>query len=116
INKLGYKQIQLKGIKDDKLYLIEADQVSVVFAENKKVYAKVKEDCYEIKYRLYELEATILDQTKFIRISNSAIINLSQVESFEASLNGLITIHFTNGDKEYISRRYLKKVKKFLNL
>ena len=58
----------------------------------------------------------ILDGNKFVRISNSAIINVYKIENLEASINGMITINFKNGEKEYISRRYLKKVKKILDI
>lgn len=69
----------------------------------------------KVNHRLYELEE-ILDGNKFVRISNSAIINVYKIENLEASINGMITINFKNGEKEYISRRYLKKVKKILDI
>ena len=68
-----------------------------------------------VNHRLYELEE-IFDGNKFVRISNSAIINIYKIENLEASINGMITINFKNGEKEYISRRYLKKVKKILDI
>ena len=86
-----------------------------IYAENKKVYARTKDKKYIVNHRLYELEE-ILDGNKFVRISNSAIINIYKIENLEASINGMITINFKNGEKEYISRRYLKKVKKILDI
>ena len=34
------------------------------------------------------------DGNKFVRISNSAIINIYKIENLEASINGMITIKF----------------------
>lgn len=115
LKKLSYKELTLKGVIEDKTYLLNSDDLYVIYAENKKVFAATKDKVFRLGYRLYELEE-ILDSKKFIRISNSAIINIYKVDNFEASFNGLITINLKNGAKEYISRRYLKKVKKTLSL
>ncbi|MEG2789944.1 MAG: LytTR family DNA-binding domain-containing protein [Romboutsia sp.] len=114
IRKLSEKSIVLTGIKDEKTYLIDENRIQVIYSENKKVYASTEDMNFKLNYRLYELE-NILDKTKFIRVSNSAIINIYQVDNFEATINGTVTIHLKNGMKEYISRRYLKKVKEFIS-
>lgn len=114
IRKLSEKSIVLTGIKDEKTYLINENKIQVIYSENKKVYASTEDMNLKLNYRLYELE-DILDKTKFIRVSNSAIINIYQVDNFEATINGMVTIHLKNGMKEYISRRYLKKVKEFIS-
>lgn len=115
LKKLLDKELILKGVIEDKTYLLNSDDLYVIYAESKKVFAATKDKVFKLGYRLYELEE-ILDSKKFIRISNSAIINIYKVDNFEASFNGLITINLKNGTKEYISRRYLKKVKKTLSL
>ncbi|CEN75089.1 response regulator [[Clostridium] sordellii] len=114
ISKLSDSSNVLTGIRDEKTYLIDENRIQVIYSENKKVYASTEDMNFKLNYRLYELE-NILDKTKFIRVSNSAIVNIYQVDNFEANINGMVTIHLKNGLKEYISRRYLKKVKEFIS-
>ncbi|WP_071120666.1 LytTR family DNA-binding domain-containing protein [Romboutsia timonensis] len=114
IRKLSKNSLILTGINGEKTYLINENEIQVIYSENKKVYASTEDMNLKLNYRLYELE-DILDKSKFIRVSNSAIINIYQVDNFEATINGMVTIHLKNGMKEYISRRYLKKVKEFIS-
>lgn len=109
------KKSVLNGYIDEKVYLLKIKDIYSIYSENKKVYASTKDKIYRVNHRLYELEE-ILNEDKFIRISNSAIINIYKIENLEATINGMITINFKNGEKEYISRRYLKKVKNILDI
>ena len=77
------------------------------------IYAKT-DKIFKLKYRLYQLEE-ILNQSEFVRISNSTIINLNYVKNFETSINGLINVNLLDGTKEYVSRRYIKKIKKIMD-
>lgn len=115
LDNLRMKKPVLNGYMEEKAYLLNINDIYSIYAENKKVYAHTKDRIYRVKYRLYELEE-ILDKNRFVRISNSAIINIYKIENLEATINGMITINFKNGKKEYISRRYLKKVKKILDI
>ncbi|MGV3026687.1 LytTR family DNA-binding domain-containing protein [Clostridium thermobutyricum] len=115
LDNLRMKKPVLNGYMEEKTYLLNINDIYSIYAENKKVYAHTKDRIYRVKYRLYELEE-ILDKNRFVRISNSAIINIYKIENLEATINGMITINFKNGKKEYISRRYLKKVKKILDI
>ena len=109
LENLKMKKSVLNAYSKEKIYLLNINDIYSIYAENKKVYARTKDKKYIVNHRLYELEE-ILDGNKFVRISNSAIINIYKIENLEASINGMITINFKNGEKEYISRRYLKKV------
>lgn len=115
LENLKIKKSVLNGYIEEKVYLLNVNDIYSIYAENKKVYAHTKDKTYRVNHRLYELEE-ILDKNRFLRISNSAIINIYKVENLEATINGMITINFKNGEKEYISRRYLKKVKKILDI
>lgn len=115
LDNLQMKKSVLNGYIEGKVYLLKINDIYSIYSENKKVYASTKDKIYRVNHRLYEL-TEILNGDKFIRISNSAIINIYKIENLEATSNGMITINFKNGEKEYISRRYLKKVKKLLDI
>lgn len=116
INKINKTQGKVfKGIKDEKIYLVNPNEIYYFYAENQKVLAKIDKHSLQIKSKLYELEEQ-LEGTNFIRISNSVIANIDKIKNLEMSFNGTLCIRFMNGDVEYSSRRYLKKIKEYLGL
>ena len=58
----------------------------------------------------------MLSGSSFVRISNSEIVNFGHVTSLDTSISGTISLRMTNGDKAYVSRRYVSKIKKYLGL
>ena len=116
INKINKTQGKVfKGIKDEKIYLVNPNEIYCFYAENQKVLAKIEKHSLQIKSKLYELEEQ-LEGTNFIRISNSVIANIDKIKNLEMSFNGTLCIRFINGDVEYSSRRYVKKIKEYLGL
>ena len=68
-----------------------------------------------MRLRLYEAEER-MDSSKFVRISNSEIVNLKKVKSLDLSFVGTICMELSNGTVSYVSRRYVSKIKKVLGL
>ena len=66
-----------------------------------------------IDAKTYYLEE-ILPSKDFIRISNSAIININQVKCFNTSIIGKIIVKFKDGSEESVSRRKTSEIMKFL--
>ncbi len=63
-----------------------------------------------MKCRLYQLEESL--PMEFVKINQSCIANLQQVEKFSVSFGGSLMVCFKNGQREYVSRRQVKAVKK----
>lgn len=85
------------------------------FTQGKGVSAQMAEGIYEVRLRLYELEER-LDRRRFVRISNSEIINLDHVTAVDLSISGTICMTLDKTVKVYVSRRYVRKIKETLNL
>ena len=85
-----------------------------IYSESKKVYVRTKEDTFEVRDRLYVLEETLRDRG-FVRISNSEIVNISQIEKLDMSYAGTIKMFMKNGDETFVSRRYVSKIKSVLD-
>lgn len=105
----------LSGIKDGKITILEQNDLLKVYACNGKVSAVTDNSEYVLKIRLYEAEE-ILNPSQFIRISNSEIINLKKVKSFDLNFAGTIYVELINGTTTYVSRRYVKKIKQILGM
>lgn len=103
------------GTKDQKIYIINPEEIYYFYCENQKVYAKTDKDSYSIKLRLYEVEEQ-LNNTSFVKISNSVIANIDKVSNLEMSFNGTMCVKFKNNATEYASRRYVSKLKSYLGL
>jgi len=52
----------------------------------------------------------------FMQISKSTLINLSYMSNVEAGFSGTLLLKLKNGCKDYVSRKYLSKFKKYLGL
>lgn len=108
-------QQTLKAYKDEKLYILNQKDIEAIYSEDSKIYVRLENDTYTIKNRLYELE-NILDKNSFIRISNSEIINFDKVKNIDFKILGTLVINFKSGNKAYVSRRYIPKIKEFLKI
>ena len=102
------------GNSEDKMIVLEADTISVIRVDNEKVYVVSEGITYRVGKRMYEL-LEILGKD-FMQVSKSAAINLKYLESVEPSFNGVMLLHMKNGEKEYISRKFVPQLKKYLGL
>ncbi len=105
----------IAGSRNDEFEVLEPASIVRIYAGQGKVYAETGKGRYVLRLRLYELEER-LDKWKFARISNSEIINLRQVESFDLSLAGTIYVKLTGGATTYVSRRYVARIKRLLGV
>lgn len=116
IRQLGEESPSLiPGIQDDRVELLNPDDLIRVYAQNGKIFAVTAKGEYALRQRLYEWEER-LDKRRFVRISNSEIINLNQVLHFDLNLVGTICVRLSNGTTTYVSRRYVSKIKQLLGL
>lgn len=105
----------LSGIYDDKLEIIDLDDIIRIYANEKKVYTVTGEKTYLMKLPLYKIE-DYLNGKNFVRISNSEIINLDKTKNFDFKYLGTISCEMDNGDICFVSRRAMKKVREILGV
>lgn len=116
VKRLSDEQPQvIVGFKDDTVEVLEPSDIYRVFSESGKVLAETNHGEYALRLRLYEVEQR-LDNRSFVRISNSDIINLKKVRSFDLSFAGTICITLSNGTITYVSRRSVAKIKQLLGI
>ena len=53
---------------------------------------------------------------QFMQISKTTLINLSYMDSIEPGFSGTLLLKLKNGCKDYVSRKYLPELKKYLGL
>lgn len=112
--RLSWDSFQMiVGFQNARAVVLEQAEIIRIYAADGKVYATTREGDYPLRLRLYEVEAR-LDTRRFVRISNSEIINLKHVKGFDLSLTGTICVSLSNGTTTYVSRRYVSKIKAVL--
>jgi len=95
--------------------LLLCEAVIRIYTENQKIYAATASGTYRLHQRLFELEE-ILDGRRFVRISNSEIVNLRKIKRLDTSMSGTILMYLQNDITTFVSRRYVSKIKKVLGI
>lgn len=101
------------GKKGNEISVISIDEIICFYSSEQNNYCKTDKGEFVIKQKLYELEEC-LPANNFVRISNSSIINIKFVECFDVSMIGNILVKFKDGSTEYVSKRRVSSVMKFL--
>ena len=105
----------LSGFDDLRRYQIALRDIYYFEGVDNKVYAYLKNNVYEIKSKLYELEE-LYNKQKFFRCSKSVLVNLQKIECVKPALNGRFTAKLSNGEQVIISRLYVPALKKTLHI
>lgn len=105
----------LAGFQGEQVEILEPEDIYRIYGANQKIYAVTEKGEYQLRSRLYELEER-LTRLGFIRISNSEIVNVKKIKSFDLSYTGTIGVVLSNGTSTFVSRRYMTKIKQALGI
>ena len=114
-------------IKDDKqklsrilvkigynLKIIQTDEVSCFYSENKIVYLQTKERNYPTDFTLDELQE-LLDEKKFFRVNRQFIINSNFIKNIHTSPYYKVEMEFQPEEEITVSRDRVKDFKDWLS-
>ena len=100
--------------EDERSFFLQQSEFLRFYTEGKGVCAQTSDKTYTVRLRLYELEER-LDPMRFVRISNSEIVNLDAVTAIDLSYTGTICMTLKGSVSSFVSRRYVKKIKEVLS-
>ena len=103
------------GYSDGEVIPVGSSDIIRIFAQNQRVYVTTEEGTFRLHERLYELEEK-LDNSRFLRISNSEIVNLKKIQRLDTNLTGTVKMFLDGSQETYVSRRYVSKIKKALGI
>lgn len=115
ISELKMGQRKLSGIRDGVITMLEPANVYYFEGVDNKVFIYCKQNVYETKQRLYEIEEEF-SNTNFFRASKSVILNVTKIKSVSPAYSGRFEALLFNGEKVVISRQYVPELKKKLGL
>ena len=113
---LSYIQNMEKVIavyEEDSIVILKPDDISMIVSQGRGVTICCTDKEYLSRKCLYEFEDIL--RNSFMRISKTTLINLSMIRRVEPSFSGMMVI-LKNGQKDFISRKYLPEFKKYLGL
>ena len=100
--------------RDRSTYFCKLTQIYYIESVDKHTYVYTREDCYESRDRLYELEMKL--GTYYVRISKSMIVNLRKIRNVSAEPGGRMVAVLLNDERVVISRSYVKEIKRRLGI
>lgn len=100
--------------KDGKTYLCKPNAIYYIESVDKRSYVYTKDECYDTKFRLYELEDLLGGY--FVRCSKAMIVNMRKIKSVKSDMGGRLVTTLLNGEEIIISRSYVKEIKRRLDL
>lgn len=101
--------------KDGSNHNITLDEIFYIESVDEKSYIYTSSDVYECKHKLYTLEK-MFEDTSFIRVSKSCILNIAKLKSVRPFINGKFEATLRNEEKIIINRHYVADFKKKFGL
>lgn len=96
------------------LKIVQTDEVSCFYSENKIVYLQTKERNFPTDFTLDELQE-VLDGTKFFRVNRKFIINSNYIKNIHTSPYYKVEMDFQPKEEITVSRDRVKDFKEWLS-
>lgn len=98
--------------RNGQTYLCRIRDIYYIESVDKKTFIYTKNECFEARHRLYELEEML--NRYFLRCSKAMIINMRKIKAVKSELGGRMNATLLNGEVIIISRSYVKELKQRL--
>lgn len=115
VERLQKSHSILLGSKDNEVFRINYKDIFYIESVDNKTFICLKENVYESKLKLYEIEQQ-LQSTTFFRCSKAMILNIAKIRSVSPALNGRFEAKLFNNETVIISRQYVPQLKKKLGM
>lgn len=101
------------GYRGDELVMVSQRDIVRVYITNRRILIQTDKELLVSKKSLTALEE-ILNAERFLRISQSEIVNLYKVQKFDFTSIGTIGVEFESGNKSWVSRSRVKALRSML--
>ena len=115
INLLKAGKARITGYHNGTIRQLSPKEIYYFESVDNKVFAYCESEIYEVKEKLYEIEA-LYQHTDFQRISKSVIVNVSLIEFVSPMLGSRLEATLRNREKVIISRQYVPELKKKIGI
>jgi len=105
LTRVGGDVNYIAGRRDDQQFYIDVKEIIFIESMGHDVLIHATDGIYNSGDRLKALEQ-VLPADRFLRVSNSSIINLKKIKRIESSIMQKFILHMTNGSKVDVTRSY----------
>ncbi|MBP5261740.1 MAG: LytTR family transcriptional regulator [Clostridiales bacterium] len=105
ISRQGAGVNYVAGRKEDQQFYIDVKEIVFIESMGHDVLIHAADGIYNSGDRLKALEQ-VLPADRFLRVSNSAIVNMKKIKRIESSIMQKFILHMTNGSKVDVTRSY----------
>ena len=102
----------ITAFDNESIIVISRKDLYMIRTEDGRTRLHTADASYETSRPLKDFETL----SGFMRISKFCIINLETIKRFDPMFSGTMQVTLKNGSKDYISRKYLPDIKKYLGL
>ena len=95
----------IAGKREDQQFFIDVNDICFIESMGHDIIIHASDGTYNSGERLKALEQ-VLPADRFLRVSNSSIVNLKKIKRIESSLLQKFILHMTNGSKVDVTRSY----------
>ena len=106
---------QMVVFKGEESVILEVAQIVYVESVDRKTFVYTRNNFYETKLRLYEMEEQLC-QSGFLRTSKSCLVQLKQIRTLKTELNRKLRVTLENGEQLMVSRQYADELKRRLGV
>lgn len=115
LEKLKSDEALMLGTLDGEVFRLPVKEVFYAESVDNKTYLYARQNVYETKLKLYEIEERFR-ATKLFRCSKSMIVNIAKIRSVAPSVNGRLEAKLQNGEIVLISRQYVAAFKQKIGM
>ena len=109
IATIGLIDKTFAGKQNGEVYFISVKDIYYFESVDGAVFFYTEDKMYEAAAKLYKIEES-LQSFKFARVSKSAIVNLSKMQSIKKAKNSRLTATLSNQEKIIVSRQYVPEI------
>jgi DNA-binding LytR/AlgR family response regulator len=104
---------RIKCSLDNSEKLINASDIYYIESVDKKTFVYCIDNVFRTELRLYQLAEELAD-AGFIQINKSCILNINVLDSIKPLFNSRMEATLKNGERLYVTRKYLDSIKQAL--
>ena len=113
--KDGVSKDTMAVYTNESILMVSTRDILYFDATDNHVFAYTKDNCYETKKKLFEIEE-LLANSSFLRISKNSIVNIKAIDHLSPEFNGRLIASLKNGEDIIISRGYVPELKRKLGI
>lgn len=106
---------QLMVMKEDETYILDVTKIIYIEAMERKTFVYTKDDYYESKLKLYEMEERLM-ACGFFRVSKSCLVHLRYIKSLKSDVDRKLRLTLESGEQIMVSRQYADEIKRRLGV